>query len=52
MKDYSCLTNLSLCNVKLITFKPIINIVHSSIIQSVYGYFIEYNSEQYCLNNW
>jgi hypothetical protein len=52
MKYYSFLTNLSLCDVKLITFKPSKNIIHSSDINSVYSYFIEHNSEQYCLNNW
>jgi hypothetical protein len=47
MKYYSCLKNWSLCDVKLITFKPSINVRHSYDIKSVYSYFIEHNYEQY-----
>jgi hypothetical protein len=52
MKYYTFLKSTSLNNVKLISFKPSKFIVHSPLIETVYSYFIEYNSEQYCLNNW
>ena len=44
------LNNLN--NIKLIAFAPTESIVHSTSINSVYSYYIEFNNEQYVLNNW